>query len=83
MMHEGFLMVTLGMLMATLGIFMVLQGTLVVNQGTLVITTRVTRYLKVTKFVLVNILGMFDNFFLKKRKFWKNFETRWIFSKMV
>ena len=72
-MHEGFLMVTLGMLMATLGIFLVLQGTLVVNLGTLVITTRVTIYLKVTKFVLVNILGMFDNFFLKKKKILEKF----------
>ena len=54
--------------MATLGIFMVLQGTLVVNQGTLVITTRVTRYLKVTKLVLVKILGMFINFFSSKRQ---------------
>ena len=55
------------MLMATLGIFMVLQGTLVVNLGTSVITTRVTRYLKLTKFVLVNISGMFGNFKKKKR----------------
>ena len=50
----------------TLGIFMVLQGTLMVHQGTLVITTRVTRYLEVTKLVLVKILGMFINFFLQK-----------------
>ena len=61
-------MVTLGMLMATLGILMVLQGTLVVDQGTLAITTRVTRYLKVTKLVLVEILGMFFNFFLQKKQ---------------
>ena len=61
------------MLMATLGIFMVLQGTLVVNLGTSVITTRVTRYLKVTKLVLVEILGMFFNFFLQKNKFLEKF----------
>ena len=54
--------------MVTLGIFVVLQGTLMVNQGTLVITTRVTRYLKVTKLVLVKILGMFINFFFSKRQ---------------
>ena len=39
-----------------------------VSPGTLVITTRVKRYQKVTKFGLVNILGMFDNFFLKKKE---------------
>ena len=65
-MHEGFLMVTLV-------IFMVVLGTLMVNQGTLVVTTRVTRYLKVTKLVLVKILGMFLNFFLQKDKILESF----------
>ena len=68
MMHEVFFMVTLGMLIATLSIFMVLQGTLVVDQGTLAITTRVTRYLKVTKLVLVKTLGMFINFLSSKKQ---------------
>ena len=59
--------------MVTLGIFMVLQGTLMVNQGTLVITTRVTRYLKMTKLVLVKVLGIFLNFFVQKDKILEKF----------
>ena len=59
--------------MVTPGIFMVLQGTLMVNQGTLVITTRVKRYLEVTKLVLVKILGMFINFSLQKDKILEKF----------
>ena len=64
---------TLGMLMATLRIFMVHQGTLVVNLGNSVITTRVKRYLNVTKLVLIKILGMFINFFLQKNKILEKF----------
>ena len=60
-------------LAVTLGIFTVPQGTLMVNQGTLVITTRVKRYLEVTKLVLVKILGMFINFSLQKDKFLEKF----------
>ena len=59
--------------MVTPGIFMVLQGALMVNQGTLVITTRVKRYLEVTKLVLVKILGMFINFSLQKDKILEKF----------
>ena len=59
--------------MVTPGIFMVLQGALMVNKGTLVITTRVKRYLEVTKLVLVKILGMFINFSLQKDKILEKF----------
>ena len=59
--------------MVTPGIFMVLQGTLVVHLGNSVITTRVERYLNVTKLVLIKILGMFIKFFLQKNKILENF----------